>query len=69
MKIEMEQRRAFQLQNPRRLEELLAAGEPQAFRDWRLARDNHITRSLEAPRRHVEALLPVMRQCGLAPST
>ena len=62
------QRRAFLLQNPRRLEELLAAGEPQAFRAWRRARDSHITRSLEAPRRHVEALLPVMRQCGLAPS-
>ena len=63
------QRRAFQLQNPRRLEQLLAAGEPQTFKEWRLARDGHIARSLEAPRRHVEALLPVMRQCGLAPST
>ena len=62
------QRRAFLLLNPRSLEELLAAGEPQAFRDWRRARDSHITRALEAPRRHVEALLPVMRQCGLAPS-
>ena len=48
-------------------EELLAGAEPEAFGRWREQRDRLMAKGLRAPRAHVEALLPVMRQCGLAP--
>ena len=61
------QGRAYQLEPARALEQLLVDGEPQAFRVWREERDRLIAAAQQAPREHVQALLPVMRQCGLAP--
>jgi len=49
------------------LEELLAAGEPAGYRRWREQRDLAIEHFRLAPRRHVEALHPLLSQCGLAP--
>lgn len=51
-----------------RLETLLAAGEPASYRQWRQQRDHDIERFRLAPRRHVEALHPLLAQCGLAPA-
>lgn len=61
------QTRAYQIEPARDLEELLAGAEPEAFGRWREQRDRLMAKGLRAPRAHVEALLPVMRQCGLAP--
>jgi len=61
------QSRAFQLDAAREIEELLAGVEPQDFARWRKARDRVIDQALQAPSKHVETLLPIMRQCGLAP--
>ena len=61
------QARAFQLDAAREIEDLLAAGQPEAFGVWREKRDRVITEALQAPRHHVQSLLPIMRQCGLAP--
>lgn len=61
------QARAYQLDAAREIETLLASGQPQAFAVWRVDRDRLIATALRAPRSHVEALLPVMRECGMAP--
>ncbi len=61
------QSRSYQLGAVRELEALLAAGEPGAFRAWREHRDHLIEKALRAPRKHVETLVPIMRQCGLVP--
>jgi hypothetical protein len=61
------QSRAFQLDAARDIEELLAGAEPDDFANWRKARDRAIEQALQAPRSHVETLLPIMRQCGLVP--
>lgn len=61
------QARAYQLDAARDIEGLLAAAEPEEFATWKKARDRVIATALQAPRRHVETLLPIMRQCGLAP--
>ena len=61
------QARAYQLDAARDIEELLAGAEPEAFAAWKKERDRVIERALQAPRSHVETLLPIMRQCGLAP--
>jgi hypothetical protein len=62
------QSRAYKLDAAREIENLLIGGQPQAFAVWREDRDRLIAKALHAPRNHVEALLPVMRQCGLAPN-
>jgi hypothetical protein len=62
------QGRAYQLDAAREIEKLLAIGQPQAFAVWREERDRLIAKALHAPRNHVEALLPVMQQCGMAPN-
>jgi len=61
------QARAYQLDAARDIEELLAVAEPEDFASWRQERDRALERALQAPRSHVETLLPIMRQCGLAP--
>ena len=61
------QARAFQLDAAREIEDLLAAGQPETFGVWKEKRDRVITEALQAPRNHVQSLLPIMRQCGLAP--
>ena len=61
------QARAYQLDAAREIEELLAGAEPEEFATWKKERDRVIARALQAPRKHVETLLPIMRQCGLAP--
>ncbi len=61
------QSRAFQLDAAREVEELLAGAEPEDFASWRKERDRVIEQALQAPRSHVETLLPLMRQCGLVP--
>lgn len=61
------QARAYQLDAAREIEELLAGAEPEEFATWKEERDRLIERALQAPRNHVETLLPIMRQCGLAP--
>lgn len=62
------QGRAYQLEAAYEIETLLARGQPRAFAVWREERDQVIAAALRAPRSHVEALLPVMRECGMAPS-
>jgi hypothetical protein len=61
------QARAYQLDAARDIEKLLAVAEPEDFASWRQERDRALERALQAPRNHVETLLPIMRQCGLAP--
>ena len=61
------QARAYQLDAAREIEELLAGAEPEEFATWKEERDRLIEKALQAPRNHVETLLPIMRQCGLAP--
>lgn len=61
------QARAYQLNAAREIEELLAGAEPEDFATWKHERDRVIERALQAPRRHAKTLLPIMRQCGLAP--
>ena len=61
------QARAYELDAAREIEELLAGAQPESFGKWREERDSLIARALQAPRSHVETLLPIMRQCGLAP--
>jgi hypothetical protein len=61
------QSRAYHLDKLRELEGLLAVGEPAAFGAWRERRDHLMAEALRAPRKHVETLVPIMRQCGLLP--
>jgi hypothetical protein len=61
------QARAYQLDAAREVEDLLAGAEPSEFAVWREDRDRVIANALRAPRNHVQTLLPIMRQCGLAP--
>ena len=61
------QKGVAQLRAAQQLEALLARGEPAAFQRWRFKRDEFIEVASGAPRRHVQALLPVLEQCGLAP--
>ena len=51
-----------------RLERVLAPGETERYRAWRERRDRALESFREAPRRHVEALHPLLSQCGLAPA-
>jgi hypothetical protein len=61
------QARAYQIEAARDIEALLADAEPQEFGVWRQQRDEMIAAGMSAPRSHVESLLPIMRECGLAP--
>jgi hypothetical protein len=61
------QRGAQQLHAVQSLEALLAPGEPEPFKVWRTRRNALIDAALGAPKRHVESLLPLLEQCGLAP--
>lgn len=56
-----------QLHAMQSLEALLAPGEPEPFNVWRTRRDALIEAAVGAPKRHVENLLPLLEQCGLAP--
>ena len=49
------------------LELLLAAGEVEAFRDWRQQRDLQLEDMSQAPKEHVETLYPLMKQCQVLP--
>ena len=51
----------------RRLERQLTAGEPAAYRTWRLDRDASLHDRRAALARHVEALRPFLVQCNLMP--
>jgi hypothetical protein len=61
------QARAYHLDAARDIEELLAVAEPEGFGAWRAERDRVIATGLQAPRNHVDALLPMMRECALVP--
>jgi hypothetical protein len=61
------QKGAQQLHAVQSLEAILAPGEPEPFYRWRTRRDVLIEAALGAPKRHVENLLPLLEQCGLAP--
>lgn len=59
-------RRAFELLPlTRRLELLLAPGEPIAFGQWRNQRDLAIERWLLSPKKHVSVLQPLLKRCQL----
>lgn len=49
------------------LEQSLAGAEPETWREWRERRDQRFERARNAPARHVKALLPLLKQCGLQP--
>jgi len=49
------------------METILAAAEPQAYRAWRLHRNNKLKEARAAVPAHVAALEPIMKQCGFLP--
>lgn len=51
------------------LEKHLEQAQTPAYRQWRLQRDTQLAWLSSAPRQHVEAILPILESCGLAPSS
>ena len=49
------------------LETTLASFETAAYQTWRQQRDLWLASAAKAPRNHVDALLPIMEQCGVRP--
>lgn len=65
----LESRRFKLLPKIHALEHILSMAEPEAFSVWRAQRDESISRKALAPKRHAQALLPLLQQCGKAPGT
>ncbi|MEM8500243.1 MAG: DUF3080 family protein [Pseudomonadota bacterium] len=63
----LESRRFKLLPKTDALENLLSSAEPKAFSVWRAQRDELISHYALAPKRHADALLPLLQQCGKAP--
>jgi hypothetical protein len=51
----------------RNFEALLAKGEPEAYQRWRIDRDRQIDLLVTQPKQHIEAIQPLLEQCGIAP--
>ncbi len=51
------------------MEQMLYAAETRAYRDWRTRRDADLGVGAQALAEHVEALQPLMQQCGFIPAT
>lgn len=61
--------RYYELMPPvRDLESLLAVGEPATYASWRGQRDAALDSQTSALARHVQALNPLLDQCGLLPT-
>ncbi len=52
-----------------RLEQLLADAAPVPYSQWAAARDRQLRADAAAVKTHVEALQPLLRQCGLLPGS
>lgn len=55
------------LHTVRRFEALLAKGEPDAYQRWRIDRDRKIDHLVTQPKQHIDAIQPLLEQCGIAP--
>lgn len=61
-------RRYYELLNiVRPFEALLAKGEPDAYQRWRLDRDRKLDHLVTQPKQHIQAIQPLLEQCGIAP--
>lgn len=65
----LESRRFKLLPKVKALEKELSVAEPYPFRAWREQRNEMIAHYALAPKRHAQALLPLLKQCGRAPGS